>query len=184
MYRNVAFIGKARSGKDTAALRLVESWAFTRVAFADPLKRMALQVNPFIPTGPGIAVRLESLIADVGWGYAKDHYPEVRRILQCLGASVRELDPDFWLDIALRSIDAARTWNMPVVVTDCRYPNEAVKLRQFGFYMVEIRRRGANGNGHESETALSGFVADRVLCNDNGVFDLHTAVDTLVQSRI
>lgn len=189
MYRNIAFIGKARSGKDTAALRLIRDWAFTRVAFADPLKSMALSVDPLICAADDRVdwvdedVRLSEYVKVYGWEAAKDNYPEVRRTLQCLGASVRELDEDFWLNIALRSIDAADTWNMPVVVTDCRYPNEAEALRKRGFLMVELRRSGADGNGHPSETALDHFRADDFLYNDNTVFDLHAAVDALVTSR-
>lgn len=183
MYRNIAFIGKARSGKDTAAKRLTQYWAFTRVAFADPLKGMALNVDPVVTSCMDEPGRLCDVVRAVGWERAKDEYPEVRRFLQQLGASARELDPDYWLNIALRSIDAADTWNMPIVVTDCRYPNEAEALRKRGFLMVEIRRLGANGNGHQSETALGGYGADVILHNDTSVFDLHTAVDALVASR-
>lgn len=189
MYRNIAFIGKARSGKDTAAARLVGTWAFTRVAFADPLKRMALSTDPIICAADDRSdwsnedLRLSEYVKTYGWEAAKDNHPEVRRFLQHLGASVRELDPDFWLNIALRSIDAADTWNMPIVVTDCRYPNEAETLRKRGFLMVEIRREEATGDSHESENALKDFRADRILHNNNSVFDLHTAVDSLVATR-
>ncbi|MEU5149746.1 hypothetical protein AB0G42_21515 [Streptomyces yangpuensis] len=188
-YRNVAFIGKARSGKDSAGGRLVKHWNYTRVAFADPLKRMALQLNPYIPTVPGVAVRLESLIADVGWEYAKDTYPEVRRTLQHAGQTVREMDEDFWLNIALRSIDAAAGWNMPVVVTDCRYPNEAKALQARGFMLVRIRRERsfadmtvaeAGQARHSSETALDDFPADQTIINSGTLFHLDTEVDALV----
>jgi hypothetical protein len=188
MYRNIAFIGKARSGKDTAAARLVANWAFTRVAFADPLKGMALSVDPWIdagaaPNGPAMCRRLSELVDEWGWERAKDEYPEVRQVLQRLGASVRYLDEDFWLNIARRSLDAADTWNMPVVVTDCRYPNEAEALRKRGFLMVEIRRHGAGAGAHASETALDGFRADAILGNETSIFDLHAAVDALVTTR-
>lgn len=187
-YRNIALIGKARSGKDSAGARLVHNWHFTRVAFADPLKRMALDINPYIPTVPGVTVRLESLVADVGWEYAKDNYPEVRRTLQRAGESVRRLDEDFWLNTALRSIDAAAGWNMPVVVTDCRYLNEAQALQARGFMLVRIRRHlddhpFRTAGQHASETALDDFPADQTIINSGTLFDLETEIDALVSRR-
>jgi len=183
-YQNIALIGKAQSGKDTAGKRLVENWAFTRLAFADPLKRMALEVNPYIPTGYGVTVRLEALIADVGWEYAKASYPEVRRILQHIGQTVRELDEDFWLRTLMTKVTAANTWNMPVVVTDCRYENEALTLRAHGFILVRIRRPDlVSTDTHNSENALNDFPADVTLINGGSVFDLDTEADTLVRKR-
>ncbi|WP_328546782.1 hypothetical protein [Streptomyces platensis] len=183
-YRNIALIGKARSGKDTAGMRLVHNWDFTRLAFADPLKRMALQVNPYIPEGYGATVRLESLVADVGWDYAKDHYPEVRRVLQRMGQTVRELDEDFWLRALMDKVKVADGWNMPVVVTDCRYRNEAEALRAAGFILVRIKRPDLmSTDAHASENELNDFPADETLINAGRIFDFHTAVDALVRQR-
>ncbi|MGW6754538.1 deoxynucleotide monophosphate kinase family protein [Streptomyces sp. NPDC055006] len=168
---NIAFLGRARSGKDTAAAALVAEHAYTRVAFADPLKEMALAVDPLITTyisdGARTTVRLSSLVADVGWEHAKDTYPEVRRTLQRLGAAVREHDEDFWLEMALQKFDGAASLNMPVVVTDCRYPNEFHALRRWGFLMVRLVRPTAlstHGN-HASETALDDFPVDETVHN-------------------
>ncbi|MFF7408691.1 deoxynucleotide monophosphate kinase family protein [Streptomyces lydicus] len=183
-YRNIAFMGKARSGKDTAGERLVNNWNFTRLAFADPLKRMALEVNPFIPTGYGVTVRLETLVADVGWDFAKDHYPEARRVLQQVGQTVRELDEDFWLRVLTEKVRAADQWNMPVVVTDCRYRNEAEALRAAGFMLVRVKRPGlVSTDAHASENDLNDFPADETLINVGHLFNFHTAVDALVKQR-
>jgi hypothetical protein len=177
---DIALIGRARSGKDTVAARLVDS-GYTRVAFADPLKRALLDVNPYVPTGPGITVRLESLIADVGWDYAKDHYPEVRRLLQHTGQTVRELDPWFWVRAAMHSI--GRIWS-PVVVSDVRYPNEAEALRDAGFRIVRIVRPDAgplpgDASAHDSETALDDYRADALIHNGGSLAELHLRADAL-----
>jgi hypothetical protein len=183
-YRHIAFIGKAQSGKDTAGSRLVQRWAFTRLAFADPLKRMALQINPYIPTGYGVTVRLESLIADVGWDYAKTNYPEVRRVLQHTGQTIREYDADFWVRVLMDKVTAADAWNMPVVVTDCRYRNEAEALKAAGFILVRIKRPDlTSADAHASENDLNDFPADETLINGGSVFDLHTVTDLLVRQR-
>lgn len=177
--RNIGLIGKARSGKDTAAAHLVQTRAYTRLAFADPLKDMALTINPYIPTGYGVTVRLSSLIADVGWEYAKDKYPEVRRVLQSTGQTVREHDEGFWVDVLRRKVNTAESWNLPVVVTDVRYENEADMLRSRGFHLVRIiRPERLNGSAaiHTSETALDGFAADATIYNTAGIADLHARI--------
>lgn len=174
---NMAFIGKARSGKDTAAGFLVRERAYTRVAFADPLKEMALSVDPLIPAGRVIGqrihVRLSALVRDVGWEYAKDTYPEVRRILQSIGQTQRDFDVNYWLRVAERKLDSAKRWNMPVVVTDVRYLNEADMLRARGFRMIQLIRPAWHHNPmnpqaaeHTSETELDGYGADITIYND------------------
>lgn len=179
---NVGFIGKARSGKDSAAGYLVSTRAYTRLAFADPLKALALDVDPYIPTGYGVTVRLSRLVADVGWEYAKDTYPEVRRFLQAQGQAVRTNDEDYWLDIMRRKLSAAEAWNLPVVVTDVRYPNEAEMLRARGFRLVRIVRPNpitgtvmepaSTAARHASETALDSYDADVTVTNAGMLSDL------------
>lgn len=181
---HIAFIGKARSGKDSAAANLVRRHNYTRVAFADPLKEMALSINPLIGTGYGTIVRLSNLIKDVGWEYAKDRFPEVRRILQHCGEGVRNIDPDFWVNAAMDKVAVADSWNLPVVVTDCRYPNEADALKARGFTLVRVLRPlvvGSSGNTHASETALDDYPHDATVLNNGSLEDLRREVLSLVR---
>lgn len=186
--RNIALIGRARSGKDTVADRLIATRQYTRVAFADPLKEMALGIDPIIAYSVvGGPVRLSHILdAGKGWEYAKDKYPEVRRILQQCGQTVREYDEDFWLRIAMRKVDGAEKLNMPVVVTDVRYPNEYDALVARGFLMVRLIRPldvagmlTYRGVQHESETALDGFAAHITLYNDETLTELYEEADLL-----
>ncbi|QPB09783.1 dNMP kinase [Streptomyces phage Shady] len=164
---DVALMGKARSGKDTAAAFLVDVHGYKRLAFADPLKHMADEVDPLIPTSVGVHVRLKSLVRDVGWEYAKDNYPEVRRVLQHIGQTIRDRDPDYWVRLLMAQVEGAREFGYPVVVSDVRYPNEAEALRAAGFKLVRIYRPGNEDAGtHESETALDNYVGDAVIRND------------------
>jgi hypothetical protein len=177
---NIGIIGKARSGKDTAALALVVEHHYTRLAFADPLKELALAIDPLIPTSIDsrgrIHTRLSALIRDVGWEYAKDHYQEVRRLLQRTGGGVREIDETFWLAATRRKLNAAEAWNLPVVVTDVRYPNEANMLRSRGFRLIRITRPGVADDQHDSETALDTYPADLTIENTGTVDDLRQAI--------
>lgn len=183
-YRSIALIGKARSGKDSTCAALVGGYAFTRLALADPLKEMALRMDPLIPTGHGVHVRLSKLIEDVGWEYAKTHYPEVRRFLQHTGQTIRENDPYYWVRILMDKVDSAEKWNMPVVVTDVRYRNEAEALRLRGFLMVRVQRPDlVSTDTHDSENELNDYPTDETLINDGSLVDLRSNAYTLVRKR-
>jgi hypothetical protein len=171
-------MGRARSGKDSFAEQLVGAHGYTRLAFADPLKEMALAVNPIVPTGYRVYVRLAPLVADVGWEYAKDTYPEVRRLLQEMGQRVRDLDGAFWVRALLRR---AVTVRGPIVVTDVRYPNELHAMRRAGFTVLRIERPGVADMAHESETALGSHLADGIIENTGSLAQLRAHADGLVE---
>ncbi|WP_432068240.1 hypothetical protein [Streptomyces sp. C10-9-1] len=191
-YRHVALMGRAGSGKDTVGARLVSRFVFARVAFADPLRDMALSVDPIVssePTGYGpLPIRLSDVVRREGWDAAKRR-PEVRRTLQRLGQSVRDQYEDYWLRLALAKIDVADRWGLPVVVTDCRYVNEAEALRERGALLVRIERPGEHGptgedeRTHTSETELDDFPADAVLTNGGSLAELHALADRLAVPR-
>lgn len=188
MSPNIALWGKARSGKDTVAARLCEAHGYTRLAFADPLKDMALSVDPFVTTVAGQPVRLSEVVKLHGWDGAKSIFPEVRRLLQHMGQTVRERDRSFWIRTLLRS---AVMISGPIVVTDVRYPNEFKAMQRAGFQMVQIRRPAAlrctladSMSQHESETALDDFTSTLTLTNDRDIPALHLAVDYALQQYL
>jgi hypothetical protein len=193
VFPNIALMGRARAGKDSVGATLQQRYCYTRVSFADPLKDMALQVDPLIPVPewPTASARLSVLVAKIGWEAAKDDYPEVRRTLQALGQALRERDEDFWLRIALAKIATAERWGLPVVVTDVRYPNEYEALRAAGFKMVRVYRpepgeaidwKSVGGTaGHESETALRNFPSDANICNNGTLAQLRNAAEGLAR---
>ncbi|MET9617128.1 hypothetical protein [Kitasatospora indigofera] len=181
-YPNIALVGRAQSGKDTFAAQLISKFAYTRVAFADPLKAAALAADPIVSAEPGHFGYLSSRLSDVvrlhGWEKAKTAVPEVRRTLQRFGQSIREVDPDFWANLAMDRLETAQTWNLPVVVTDCRYLNEATALRARGFRFVRVIRPGLEDRAggaasvHISETELDGISTDATVINSGSVADL------------
>ncbi|MFD7539559.1 hypothetical protein [Streptomyces sp. NPDC059819] len=185
-------MGRARSGKDTAAARLVQRHAFVRVAFADPLRESAMALDPIVGADASaygaLPIRLSDLVKRYGWERSKSEFPEVRRTLQRLGEAVRENDPDYWLRLALDKIRTADRWGIPVVVTDCRYPNEFDALRDAGALLVRVDRPSLDEHqdqtaGHISETALTGYPVDAVLTNGGTVAELHQAADGLAVRR-
>ena len=147
----VAFTGYAGSGKDAAAAVLVdEGWQ--RVAFADPLKDVALAI---------------------GWDGKKDKAG--RQMLQNLGASVRAVvDENAWVRAAERLIEAA---DGNVVVSDVRYENEAEMIRRLGgsVYRV-VRPEVGPANNHASELNTATMKVDGEIQNDGRLGDLRDTV--------
>jgi len=178
---NIGIIGRARVGKDTAGKWLVDQRGYRRVAFADALKLAAWKIDPIIRvSGFDVPRRWsDSIAGERNYERAKDEVPEVRRFLQSFGATIRELDPDFWLRIALKRVQEANDAGVPVVVTDVRYPNEADSLKRAGFHLIHIARADVPQLDHESEGALGPEDAHFMVHNDNGIPELHEQLEVI-----
>lgn len=170
-YPHVAFIGKAGSGKTTAADYLVKHYGYHRVSFAALLK--------------DIAVRL--------WG---DTARQDRGKLQKLGVAVRSIEENTWVDAALRGIE---TWHVPVVIDDCRFPNEAGALQKHHFVFVRINApvdlrvhrlqeinkfQNREQLEHISETALDSLAGDHQIDNDEGIDLFKRAIDATIYREV
>jgi hypothetical protein len=177
MYRNAPVLGlsgQMQSGKDTFAKFLVEHHGWMRVAYADALKRVALELDPVVGT-TSTELRLRYAVEQLGWDAAKTLVPEVRRTLQALGVAVRSVAPNFWIDLVAEQVHGARAAGIPVVITDVRFPNEAEDVVRMGGKILRIERPGALGDNHPSETVLRGWLArneHQVLTNDSTLSDL------------
>ncbi|MGW2467944.1 deoxynucleotide monophosphate kinase family protein [Streptomyces bauhiniae] len=191
-YRHVGLIGKARVGKDTVAAMLGQRFGYERVAFADTLKTAALASNPIIGhelyADEVVPVHLAIAVRTHGWDYVKQEYPEARRFLQSYGQTVREVDPGFWIRAAWPAMDAITARNLPVVVSDVRYENEADHLRRAGYLLIRVVRhndKALTGEAarHPSETELDSYPADVTISNAGTLKDLHNIVSSLKLDR-
>jgi len=169
----IALIGRARSGKDSVAGRLVSEHGYTRVAFADKLKEAVLALDPLIFG----TVHLAEMVELNGWEAAKSH-PEVRRVLQHYGQAIREISPKFWINAAF----PAMLGKTRIVVSDVRYRNEADALRAAGFTLVRITRPGMPlgvGADHVSENELATYPTSLNIVNGASLTDLYARADKL-----
>lgn len=163
----IGVTGYARHGKDTFASGLTDQ-AWTRLSFADPLREMALRLDPIVITdGPTTCARLSTVIARHGWEGSKGtpFAAEIRRTLQRLGTdAVRGVDEDFWVRaFAERFVEVGG----PVVVPDVRFPDEARSIWDLGGLVVRVERPGAAVHlHHRSEVCIKDIRADVVVVND------------------
>lgn len=174
----IGLSGFAGAGKDEAAKALVRQ-GYTRIAFADVLRDIAVAINPYVyeraDDDEDIHVfrRLSNVIRNYGWDDAKNEFPDVRRLLQRLGTEAGRniLGENIWVDTAFKHADSDK-----IVVTDVRFPNEAEGIRDRGGRVVRIERPGTGPrNDHPSETSLLDYNFDAYINNNGSVEDLHRA---------
>jgi hypothetical protein len=167
----IAFTGLAGSGKSTAAAHLVKHRGFTRLRFAGPLKAMmaALGLTPAQVDGNEKEVPCELL------GGKTPRYA-----MQTIGTEWgRDLiDSNLWIN-AFNAALAKVAAGVPVVIDDCRFPNEADAVRAAGGILVRIERPGAGtASVHSSEAHA--LPAARTLHNTLSEQNLREQVDKLL----
>ena len=115
----------------------------------------------------------------MGWENAK-RFPEVRRLLQVMGAEVGRnlIDPNLWVEMTMSGLNRDEN----IVITDVRFPNEYEAIKWAYGEIWRIERPGVEPvNGHYSETALDGWQFDRIIENSRGIPDLVLAVTEEMQ---
>lgn len=170
---NIAIVGKMYAGKTTLAKQLVESYGYTRVAMAGPLKQLAL-----IAYGEDIQKDKEYSTIDLWTGLAIEKTG--RAILQGIGQSLKVVDRDIWLKIFIN--DTTNMNKYPYVVDDVRFVFEANYLRAQGWLVIRVDtpdkiriERAVKVNGrkpsdqelnHESEKEVDLIKADIIVPGD------------------
>jgi hypothetical protein len=162
-------MGLKGSGKDTLAAEFVRSHGYTRVAFADALKAVALDTDPFV-FAEGKYVALGRLVGERGWEHAKQ-YADVRQYLQSLGMALRtNVDREIWLNLVFTQIMAQRSAGNPVVITDVRMMNEISMIKSLDGWLCRVDRAGvADDDPHVSENEWKTVRPNLVFTNDYGV---------------
>jgi hypothetical protein len=166
----LAFGCEARVGKDTAC---------------DYLMRKLAPLNPERMSFAGALYDILYYAQAVcGFPKAKD-----RKFLQWIGTEwARAQDPDVWINIVRRKIEATPR-DVPIIVTDLRFPNEAKMLAEMGFTLVRIMRdpslRGESLNiGHASEIGLLNYDWDLVIENEGTLQQLYDKMRGLIETSL
>lgn len=176
-YNLIGLTGYAQSGKDTVASILVEKYGYSRIAFADKIRDFLYGINPMVACSP--TGYLQDLVNLVGWDNAKQE-PQVRRLLQDLGISARELlDENIWITSALGNVNEGER----VVVTDVRFENEAIMIKLMGGQLWRVKRVGFGPvNDHISESELDGYKVNQIFVNNGSIEDLALLVTTRMRN--
>jgi len=162
----IALSGAAGSGKSTVAGFLATRFGYCRSKFAKPLKDMcrALGMDDAMIEGG-----LKEVPQDLLGGQTPRH------AMQTLGTQWGRdcMGEDFWVDMWAASVKGR------AVVDDCRFPNEAARVRQMGGMVLRLVGRGGIAGGHQSERF--DFIADAVVDNTGSILDLQTKVLRVIE---
>lgn len=205
----IGVVGLAGSGKDTVSDMLQRYHGFRKVAFADPIKRIAREVYDFTDEqlwGPSEYRDAPDLRYPRNADLAGDTFLSPRYALQTLGTEWgRDCYADTWVDMGIRiarellhpnggkDYDAKagvfRSTCPPpagVVFSDCRFVNEGRKIKAAGGKVVRIVRPGAGLAGaaglHASEVEQLQIKADVEIVNAGTLDELKENVRALVES--
>lgn len=171
----LALTGLAGSGKSTAAMHLCDAHGFERVRFAGPLKEMmyALGLSEAEVEGDR-----KELPCDLLCGKTP------RLAMQTIGTEWGRdiIGQDLWIKAWQAAVDRLPA-AVPIVVDDCRFPNEAAAVRANGGALIKIIRPGAGAGaaGHSSEGRELG-VAMATVQNDGSVDKFLSRIDQMVRN--
>jgi len=138
MPKVIALTGKSGVGKDTMAKMLYLFYGYRRYAFADQLRRMALDINPLILVNDttGDQYHLAEIVEALGWNDAKRIFPEIRELLRNLGEAAKtHIGPNVWVNSVINAIRLSEK----AVVSDVRFWPEVNALRKVSCQMTLIR---------------------------------------------
>lgn len=201
-------MGQARSGKDTFADFMVEKYGFIRIALADPIKRIAMDIY--------------QMTEEQLWGEDKElpdmRYPipgkgflTPRVACQVIGTEMaRTLYPDTWVNYfkrcAVAVLAGTHTYTRTegsvkvtpytrwfskkpqgVICSDARFKNEVKALHSIDGKVIRLVRSGKDGSvgikGHQSEEeqkSIPDSDLDAVLQVPEGIQAYHEAIDSLM----
>ena len=155
----IGISGFSKVGKDEAAKPLYPQ--FTRVAFADSLKR---------ELAASLGISIEEL---------ESRKEAFRDEMVELGRSRRTEDPNYWIKA---------TYPLPgvdVVVTDVRYINEARWIKEQGGHVIYIVRPGYKAANEEELNSISEILqhsaVNSIIINDKSIEQLHKRVRRIQQ---
>jgi hypothetical protein len=176
----IGMTGKAGAGKDTVGDYLCDNYGFQRVAFANPLKQGIKEM--FMLTEEQITDRI---IREQPLEYFPEWSP--RKLFQFFGTELlrENFDDKIWIKLFHKTINNIQ--GDRIIVTDCRFPNEAKELKGMNdvqSHIVKVVRPDCIGtnvglSNHASES--HDIQSDIVLSNDETIEDLYSKVDKMIR---
>lgn len=172
----IALNGYAKSGKDEVAQFIKElNPTFQIRKFSGKLKFIAAMltgIDPYKFEDQGFKSRTIP-----GWDMT------AREMLQRLGTeAIRDnLHEKAWVNALFADHHQHAKW----VITDCRFPNEAQEIKDYGGIIVRVNRTGFGPvNSHPSETALDDWDFDAIIENNGTIEDLKETTRILYDAYI
>ena len=192
--RIVALTGPKGSGKDTVAELIKElypDYTVNTMAFADPIKQRIQHIFQLDASNNDAYDRFKrSVISvnsqseygqqDVTWKYV-----EGRHVVREIGMLMREYNVHQFTDYVKNRLDSGEyKTNRIDIITDLRFDNEYMMLKQYGARIVKIMRPNHKHDGHITERGFDDELVDHLLMNDNSIDYLKVRVKTVIDRII
>lgn len=171
----IAFAGKARSGKSTAADFMVAANGGYRYNFADPIYDM---------------------LATIGMDFRQQFWQDHKNnIIPAIGRTPRELmqtlgtgwgrnmvNENLWITLAQQKL---LKLGPGMVISDARFENEAQWVRKLGGMIIHINHGIAeqSGDTHPSEAGIIRMPEDREIDNNGTLQDLQDQVREILNGK-
>lgn len=183
----IGLTGLAGAGKDTVADYLVEHYGFTKIAFADEMKRILREMDPILGMdlySPGRVIHLSEALERYGEHGVKEVYPTYRKYLQSFGTEgIRAIEENFWVNAAMKKITAKSNY----VFTDVRFPNEAAAIGSRRGTLWQIERPQVGKLSHVSESWVGKMGEEYLIANtgslDKLAHEVEYALHTIERTR-
>lgn len=185
----IGITGCKGAGKNTAADFLD---GYTQLGFADKLKEAVANLFGMHLSRVNELKEFGQIELMIDRGYPKNttsHYTRRqfsgREFLQRFGTEMARntFGQDFWVDQWEAAYnDVTVNGPTPVVVTDVRFPNEAIRIKMLDGAVIEIVRPGHEPDGHKSEEPLPDGLIDIRIYNNGTLDDLRTKVLATVEA--
>ena len=177
----IALSGLAQTGKTTAAEYLHAKHKFGLLTLAEPIKELA---SILLGEEYSWVEENKNVVHPSMEEVAPGKNITVRKILQTLGTEWGRnlLHPDIWINYVLKDLPWYEEHEWPgVVITDCRFDNEAIAVRKAGGIVCHIRRANAPSIGrHISEAGIDPDGSDYIYRNDSTLDGLYKNMDMMV----
>ncbi len=168
----IALTGPKGSGKDTVADIIVNNYQHvTRVAFADPIKNVVQHIFKLDQTNNDQYDRIKRSRIEICGGDRETTWKNVdgRHVVREIGMIMRSYDPSQFTRYVSNQIIQARERSRIFVVTDLRFDNEYIMMKEYGAEIVKITRPDYHYDGHITERGFNDYLVDRIINNDSSL---------------
>jgi len=184
----IGLSGKAASGKDTIANEFVKEFGFIKISFADPVKRMAMEMFDFTPSQlwgdsfnrDKIDVRYgfspRDALQKMATSFGRDMYEDVwvnatKRVINKLQTTVSEYSSDKGVKVIYTPTkhDNINT-DKNIIISDCRFLNEFNFIKKQNWPIFRVKRNSEKKMNHISEIDLDNIKDSeftKVIDNNN-----------------
>lgn len=166
--------GQARSGKDTIATYLKTYFGFYHYAFAGPVKHFVNDMFDWDNRHSSGVLKEE---VDPYWGFSP------RQAYQLFGTEFgRALNPNIWIMMMQRRLQKKKP--RKVVISDVRFPNEALFIRNNGILLHVFRENKEKVIEHSSEIPIKTQPGDLAVSNNGTIEELYENVERVLKPYI